>query len=37
MARSGEMVTYGQLEACSNQGAQRMRSLDLGRSEASRR
>jgi long-chain acyl-CoA synthetase len=34
MARSGEMVTYGQLEARSNQGAQLFRSLGLRRGDA---
>ncbi len=34
MARSGEVVTYGQLEARSNQGAQLFRSLGLKRGDA---
>jgi len=34
MARSGEVVTYGQLEACSNQGAQLFRRLGLKRGDA---
>jgi long-chain acyl-CoA synthetase len=34
MARSGEVVTYGQLEARSNQGAQLFRSLGLRRGDA---